>query len=418
MWCLDRIALFIAFSLSISNEYPTSLALPPRGEYTTRGTPTIQHQRAGTLALPCRQYHRTTRLSTCELLDGSPFSVVRSGASGSARLRWQFPAVYEGVFVMSDQNFSQSIRSKIVPFSAVKQKPTQYETSWAGLQTFEQIYENLAHYVSNVMKRNGFRPHEIPECLQMGFMVLWETLTQQPDFLAQKTRQKVVFFVLARCKISSLRYGEGRYDSYEALTSDDWHSTADEHAITGLEANRDERWAAWATDVDIRADIERIMCKLAEKYGHSLKHMIALYHLTTQVSRIDAAKIVGAEPFRWHQRYAQPVLQDLRYEFAEVFLESHDYALVGEVEMPEERQKLGRFSSPYTNWRDQYEQGNTAPADALLERYRGTVCVAGAIRAQLEGKTYRQAALDIGRNPKTFPRYMKRAARMLAAAYS
>jgi hypothetical protein len=238
-------------------------------------------------------------------------------------------------------DFGSHIRRQIKPFCRV----ATYPTSWTGLQTFEQIYESLAHYVSNVMKRNGFRPHEIPECLQIGFMVLWETLTKRSDFLAQKTRQQAVFFVLARCKISSLRYGEGRY---EALTTEDWHSTADEHVITGLEANRDERWATWATDVDMRVDIERIMGKLAAKYGHSLKHMIALYHLTTQVSRIDAARIVGAEPFRWYQRYAQPVLQDLRYEFAEVFLEGHDYEPAGEVELPEERQKLRRFTSPYT----------------------------------------------------------------------
>jgi hypothetical protein len=87
--------------------------------------------------------------------------------SGSARLCWQIPLVSEGVFAISDHNFSHLICSKIVMFSAIKQKPPQYETSWAGLQTFAQIYENLAHYVSNVMKRNGFRPDEIPEFNQI-----------------------------------------------------------------------------------------------------------------------------------------------------------------------------------------------------------------------------------------------------------
>lgn len=47
-----------------------------------------------------------------------------------------------------------------------------YPTSWAGEMTFEQLYDDLAHYASNVMKRNGFQPHEIPECMQIGFMVL------------------------------------------------------------------------------------------------------------------------------------------------------------------------------------------------------------------------------------------------------
>ena len=52
--------------------------------------------------------------------------------------------------------------------------------------------------------------------------------------------------------------------------------------------DRDERWAAWATDVDIRIDIERIMEKLADKYADSFKHLVALYDVTTQVSRMDA----------------------------------------------------------------------------------------------------------------------------------
>ena len=315
---------------------------------------------------------------------------------------------------MSDQSFSQLIRSSIVPISAVKQKPAQYETSWAGLQTFEQIYENLAHYVSNVMKGYGLRPHEIPDCLQIGFMVLWGTLTEQPDFLAQKTRRQAVFFVLARCKISSMRYGEGRYDSYEALTTDDWHSTGDEHAITGLEADRDEQWAAWATDIDIRIDVEQIMRKLAEKYADSFKHLVALYAVTTQVTRKDAAALAGVTPWNWHKTYEKPMLQEVRYEVAQVFLEDHSYT------MPERKQATqgGQYKSPYPRWREQYNAGDTAPAEALLEQYNHTVCIAGAIRAQIAGKTYQQAASDLGKNPKTFPKYMKRAARMLSAAYA
>jgi hypothetical protein len=168
----------------------------------------------------------------------------------------------------------------------------------------------------------------------------------------------------------------------------------------------------------MRADIERIMHKLAAKYEHSLKHLIALYHLTTQVSRIDAAKIVSADPLRWYRGCALPVLQDLRYEFAEVFLEAHNYEPAGEVEFPEERQNGGRFSSPYACWREQYEQGNTAPADSLAETYRDTPCIGAAIRAQIEGKSYTAAAETHGRNPSTFRKHMKRAARLLAAAYS
>src|SRR5690606_38991859 len=104
------------------------------------------------------------------------------------------------------------------------------------------------------------------ECLQIGFMVLWETLSTQTDFLLLKTRRQAVFFILARCKISSMRYQAGMYDSLDALISDDWHNTADEQ-IDGFQHRCGERWAGWATEIDMRVDIERIMCRLAEKYA-------------------------------------------------------------------------------------------------------------------------------------------------------
>jgi hypothetical protein len=115
--------------------------------------------------------------------------------------------------------------------------------------------------------------------------------------------------------------------------------------------------------------------------------------------------------------YALPLLQDLRYEFAEAFLEAHDYEPAGEVELPIERENGGRFSSPYACWHEQYQQGHTAPADALAEIYRDTPCIGAASRAHIEGKSYTAAAETHGRNPSTFRKHMKRAARMLAAAY-
>jgi hypothetical protein len=185
-----------------------------------------------------------------------------------------------------------------------------------------------------------------------------------------------------------------------------------------MQRQHGERWAGWATQVDMRADIERIMCRLAEKYGHSLKHLVAPYHLTTQVSRIDAAKIVGADPFRWYRNYALPVLDDLRYEFAEAFLESHSYTpSKPSVSQPQTDRRIGRFTSPYLEWRA-YQRGNTAPADALLDRYTHTPCLIQALQAQLDGKTYVQAAEHYGRKHNSFKKHMKRAARLLKDAYA
>jgi hypothetical protein len=305
------------------------------------------------------------------------------------------------------------IRNQITPYAQAQ----TYPTGWAGRQTSTQLYGDLVEYASNVMKRNGLQPHERPECLQIGFTALLETLKSQHNYLADKTRQQAVFFILARCKSSSLRAYDRRHESLEAYISTDGRSSADEHVITGYQHDRDERWAAWATDVDTRIDIERIMHKLASKYNGSFKHLIALYYITTQISRKDAAALAGLTPWNWMRNYVELVLQDVRYEFAQVFLEQHDY-LQPEAKPLADRPDNGRFTTPYGAWREQYRQGRTAPAKSLLERYRHTPCIVHALRAQIDGKTYAQAAVATGRNPKSFRRHMKRAAQLLTAAYA
>lgn len=291
----------------------------------------------------------------------------------------------------------------------------QYPTSWAGAMSFEAIYADLASYATNVMKRNGIQPHQLEECLQIGMMALWEQLAAQPDFLTEKSRRQTVFFILARCKISTIRDQEGRYDRLEPLVAAEWRGNGNEYAITGLEHHRSEIWAAWATHVDMRADIERIMHKLATKYAQSFKHLVALYFLTTEVSRKDAAALAGMDSWRWYQRFVLPVQADLRYEFAQVFLEQHDYSQPTSndpiVPAPERR------CPSYRSWREEYQRGHTSPAEALIATYRDTPCIGAAIQAQIDGKSYAAAAEANGRNALTFRKHMKRAARMLAAAY-
>ena len=185
------------------------------------------------------------------------------------------------------------IRTQIQSFP----RKVTYLTGWGGEMTFEQIYDNLAHYASNVMKSKGIhRTNYLPDCLQIGFMSLWEELITDNQFLADKTRQQAVFFILARCKISSLRGYDARYDELEEIVSYDWHNTWDEHTITGLTSPSSwhksvERWAPWATDLDIRIDVEHVMQKLAEKYADSIEHLMALYAVTTDVSYTDTAPV-------------------------------------------------------------------------------------------------------------------------------
>lgn len=86
------------------------------------------------------------------------------------------------------------------------------------------------------------------------------------------------------------------------------------------------------------------MQKLAEKYADSFKYLVALYAVTTQVTRKDAAALAGVTPWNWHKTYEEPMLQEVRSEFAQVFLERHSYMLP--EQQPAENQNSNQFTSP------------------------------------------------------------------------
>lgn len=302
-----------------------------------------------------------------------------------------------------------SASSLIRPFP----KTATYVTSWSHPLTFEQLYDDLAHYATCVMTSYGILPHQLPECLQIGMMALWEQLCLDHTFLQPKTRRQAVFFILARCKISTLRYHENQYDRLALLVDADWRGNGEEFAILGLEANRDERWAAWATHIDLRTDIERILGQFAAKYDHSLPHLVALYALTTQVSYRDAASILGlSRPFRWIRTVVEPLRIELQLAFTEV-LEQRVIERINETATPSPRP-----DAPLRAWRDEYRAGNHAPALYLLHKHEKNAWLVQALRDQLDGsRSYTEIARDKGRTYDAVCHYMKRAARLLSAAY-
>jgi hypothetical protein len=107
------------------------------------------------------------------------------------------------------------IRSQIRPFPRV----ATYPTSWAGSLTFQQLYDDLAHYVTNVMKGKGIhRTNYLPDCIQHGFMALWLELSENKDFLTDKTRQQAVFFCYA--VVSAMQMLDGKTNEMLVIFSE------------------------------------------------------------------------------------------------------------------------------------------------------------------------------------------------------
>ena len=95
------------------------------------------------------------------------------------------------------------------------------------------------------------------------------------------------------------------------------------------------------------------MQKLTEKYTDSFEHLMALYAVTTDVFYKDTAPVVGMHLSTWRRNFLQLIEQEVQYEFAQVFLEKHNYPMPETYGKPESNS--GCFTSPHTKWREQYE---------------------------------------------------------------
>jgi len=59
------------------------------------------------------------------------------------------------------------------------------------------------------------------------------TARSQPDFLTEKSLPKAVFFILACCKISTIRDHKGCYDRLEPLVAGEWRGNGDQFRYHG-----------------------------------------------------------------------------------------------------------------------------------------------------------------------------------------
>lgn len=250
-------------------------------------------------------------------------------------------------------------RFDIRPFPRV----ATYPTGWAGRRTFQQIMDDCTPLAAKLIRKHGVAFQDFPDALQRGFMVVWERLVNDTQMFADVDKFVVARIVDANCGLNYMRRHE-RHLSLDALEGVITKDHPDEWMITGLEANRSERWAAWATAADMRIDIERIFARLVAKYEaqpepHRFRYLVALYYVTTQVKLEDAALIAGINHHYLLDDYASIVRKDVQQAFGEMY-------------------------RPGSRWIDKFKRGHQTPALLVLEKYQANPRMIYAIRSLLE----------------------------------
>ncbi|MEP6985647.1 MAG: hypothetical protein ABI970_08615, partial [Chloroflexota bacterium] len=164
-----------------------------------------------------------------------------------------------------------------------------------------------------------------------------------------------------------------RHLSLDALEGVITEDHPDEWMISGLEANRSELWAAWATATDMRIDIERIFAQLVAKYEtqpepHRFRFLVALYYVTTQVKLEDAALIAGINHHYLLDDYASIVRKDVQQAFGELY-------------------------RPGMRWIVKFKRGHQQPALLVLENYQRNPRMIYAIRSLLQEQPSTEARI-------------------------
>jgi hypothetical protein len=270
---------------------------------------------------------------------------------------------------MSDNDVRSIIRAQIRPFPRV----ATYPTGWAGNRTFAEIMDDCTPLAATLIRKHGIAFQDFPDALQRGFMVVWERLVKDTQMFAHADKYAVARIVEANCGTNYWRRHD-RHLSLDALAGIITEDHPDEWMLTGLEANRSEVWAAWATAADMRIDIERIFVPLVAKYEaqpepHGFRYLVALYYVTTQVKLEEAALIAGINFHYLLDDYASVVRKDVQEAFGELYL-------------------------PGTRWIDKFKRGHQTPALLVLEKYQNNPRMQYAIRSLLEEQHPTEARLN------------------------
>ena len=271
-----------------------------------------------------------------------------------------------------------------------------YATAWAGNLTFEEIEAQLRPLAANMLLRQ-YRvwAQDLDDCLQNGLMALWQALVADPDYLAMVTKFDTALKICHRSKAACIYRQRLRYDSIEDMLAKSSLKHADERSITGFEREKvsGEPYAAWATLLDLRMDLEQAILTVYEQVKDNPADLLGLYIATTEVMCKDVAHILrrtGEETLRRRSLVVRDQLRTLLADHGKVT----------------------------TCWRDKFQKGEVMPAQKVLAACADNQIMAQAIQSLLDGRTGRKASKDYGYNVNTFDNYRKKANKRLAVAYS
>ena len=292
---------------------------------------------------------------------------------------------------MSESTIRTKIRQQIKPF----QREVTYTTGWAGELTFAELEAQIAPQIANRIKRFGVYGQDIADSVQIGLMRLWLRLVDEPDFLADDTLTRSVWRAIAVCGCTTILSRNRRYHFFSDMEENTGVDT-DEYAVHGFDRRTQiwdaiERWARFATETDIRMDIEQAINAIAERYADDITGLVALYLLTTEAKPLET---IAAHRLPRSSVYAR--MDQIRERLQKLLV---DYK-------PRERR----------TWRDRFDAGEIAPYLQVVAHYEDRPLALAAIYTLTTQAKVRHFATNENERRRV-TQYRRAAVKRLAAAY-
>ncbi|MBZ0283143.1 MAG: hypothetical protein K8L97_20565 [Anaerolineae bacterium] len=184
-----------------------------------------------------------------------------------------------------------------------------FPTRWAGEVSLETLLTDpqvrRVAYAKAISL--GLDADDQDDCVQSGYIKLWQTVLKNPTILADKGPGWVGVYVAYSGNPSQFQRRQARQRC--------WMET-----VAGVirQGQRRERWAQWARWVDEAIDLEWLMQRMAQRYADTPRKLFGLYAITTEVNAKDVASAAGMHEKNFAAGVGNAVRRDLQAQFPEV----------------------------------------------------------------------------------------------------
>jgi hypothetical protein len=206
-----------------------------------------------------------------------------------------------------------------------------YVTGWEGSMTLEKIINDPVVHRAAFAKTGhlGLSDDDQADCVQQGFIRLWQKLRDDPKLLADKGQVWTGIYVAYSGNPKQF-YRHNRRQQTFTHPDFDWQA-ADEYLRIGLLSNGQPTHARWTTEVDETLDVNGFLHAMHQRYADDPRKQVALQAVTGAISSKEAAQQLGMHPKNFAAGIGNQVRQEVQallpHEMKETQTESWDTQL-------------------------------------------------------------------------------------------